>query len=352
MRRALKSDDERWRAVVNREAGADGTFVYAVKTTGVYCRPSCGARRARRENVSFYATAEEAERAGFRACKRCRPDRGEEAGHAAAVAKACAMIEAGEGAPSLDELAGAVGMSASHLHRVFMAMTGVTPMGYAMARRAGRVRDELARGGTVTGAVYRAGFNSGGRFYASSAKVLGMKAKEYRAGGAGRRIRFAVGECSLGAILVAASEVGVCAISLGDDADRLVRELQDRFSNAEMMGGDAEFEGLVAKVVGMVERPAEGVKLPLDVRGTAFRQRVWEKLCEIPCGETRTYSELAREMGRPNATRAVASACAANEIAVAIPCHRVVRRDGGMGGYRWGVERKERLLRAERVDEL
>jgi AraC family transcriptional regulator of adaptative response/methylated-DNA-[protein]-cysteine methyltransferase len=348
--RQIVTDDRRWHAVTNRDAAADGTFVFAVKTTGVYCRPSCGARRARRENVSFFGTTREAERAGFRACRRCRPDRGEAEGHEAAVAKACAMIEAGEEAPSLEELAGAVGMSASHFHRVFKEMTGVTPKGYAMARRAGRVRDELARGGTVTGAVYRAGFNSGGRFYANSAKVLGMKAKEYRAGGAGWRIRFAVGECALGAILVAASEVGVCAISLGDDAERLVRELQDRFPNAEMVGGDAAFEGLVATAVGMVERPGAGVRLPLDVRGTAFRQRVWEKLCEIPCGETRTYSELAREMGKPDATRAVASACAANEIAVAIPCHRVVRRDGGMGGYRWGVERKERLLEAERGD--
>jgi AraC family transcriptional regulator of adaptative response/methylated-DNA-[protein]-cysteine methyltransferase len=345
----MTGDDRRWQAVTDRDVAADGRFDYAVKTTGVYCRPSCGARLARRENVSFYATAREAERAGFRACKRCRPDRmDQEAGHAAAVTKACAMIAKAEEAPSLEELAAAAGMSVSHFHRVFKSLTGVTPKGYVTAHRAGRVRNELRRGGTVTGAVYKAGFNSGARFYATSAKVLGMKAREYQAGGAGRKIRFAVGECSLGAILVAASDAGVCAISLGDDPERLVRELQDRFSRAELVGGDAEFEKLVAQAVALVERPDARVKLPLDVQGTAFQQRVWEKLREIPCGETRTYSELARQMGRPNATRAVAGACAANAIAVAIPCHRVVRRDGAMGGYRWGVERKERLLEAER----
>jgi len=271
IQRQFVTDDQRWRAVVERDPAAQGAFVYSVKTTGVYCRPACGARLARRENVSFYATAREAERAGFRACKRCHPDRAaEEAGHAAAVTKACATIVKSEEAPSLDVLAGASGISVSHFHRVFKSLTGLTPKAYAMAHRARRVREALQGATTVTEAVYKAGFNSGGRFYATSAKVLGMKAREYQGRGAGRKIRFAVGQCSLGAILVAASERGVCAISLGEDPDRLVRELQDQFSRAELVGGDAAFEKLVAKAVALVERPGAAVKLPLVMQGTPF----------------------------------------------------------------------------------
>jgi AraC family transcriptional regulator of adaptative response/methylated-DNA-[protein]-cysteine methyltransferase len=340
--------DPRWAAVVARDPAADGEFVYSVRTTGVYCRPSCAARLARPENVRFHATCADAERAGFRPCKRCRPDQPSPAGQQAAkVAEACRLIEASDEPPSLDELARSVGLSPYHFHRVFKTVTGVTPKAYATAHRTKRVRAGLTRSNTVTEAIYDAGFNSNGRFYATSDKVLGMTPTNYRAGGANTEIRFAVGECSLGSILVARSEKGVCAILLGDDPDALVRELQDRFPRAELIGGDAGFEDLVARVVGFVEAPRQGLDLPLDVRGTAFQQRVWQALQEIPPGRTASYTEIARQIGAPKAVRAVAQACAANGLAVAIPCHRVVRNDGALSGYRWGVERKRALLDRE-----
>lgn len=346
---AFVSDGDRWDAVVRRDRGADGAFYYSVRTTGVYCRPVCPARRARRENVRFYTTREEAERAGFRPCKRCRPDEAPLAERQAeAVARACRAIEGAGEPPSLDDLAAVAGMSRYHFHRVFKALTGVTPKGYADARRAGRVRDELARGETVTRAIYGAGFQSNGRFYESAGDRLGMTPTAFRDGGAGASIRFAVAECGLGSVLVAASGKGVCAILLGDDPDALARDLQDRFPKARLIGGDAAFERLVADVVGLVARPALGLDLPLDIRGTAFQQRVWEVLRAIPPGSTVTYAEVAERIGRPKAVRAVARACGANPIAVAIPCHRVVRTDGSLSGYRWGVERKAELLRRER----
>ena len=342
------SDDARWEAVRRRDPAADGAFYYSARTTGVYCRPSCAARLARRENVEFHLTCADAERAGFRPCKRCRPN---EAGlaerHAAAVAKACSLIDAADEMPSLDALADAVGLSRYHFHRVFKAVTGLTPKAYVDARRGERVRQELARSETVTQAIYGAGFNSNGRFYAASDNLLGMTPTEYRAGGNGNVIRFAVGECSLGSILVAATDKGVCAIEFGDDPDALVHALQDRFPKAQLVGGDHTFEQLVAKVVGFIEAPARGLDLPLDIRGTAFQKRVWNAIRDIPAGATASYAELARRIGRPSASRAVAQACASNTLAVAIPCHRVVRRDGGLSGYRWGVERKEALLTRE-----
>jgi len=343
------SDQERWEAVIHRENNADDAFVYSVKTTGVYCRPTCAARLARRENVTFHLTPTDAERAGFRACKRCKPnDPSAHGGQAAIVAKACKLIADAEEPLPLDALAEAIGMSPWHFHRVFKSMTGLTPKAYAAARRAQRMHEELSRRGTVTSAIYNAGFNSNGRFYAESSKRLGMKPTEFKAGGEGATIRFAVGECSLGSILVAASDLGICSIALGNDANALVRGLQDRFANAELIGGDKRFERMVASVVGFVEKPWVGLELPLHVQGTAFQQRVWKALCEIPSGTTCTYSELAQKLGQPNATRAVAGACAANNLAVAIPCHRVVRTNGSLSGYRWGVERKEKLLRVER----
>jgi AraC family transcriptional regulator, regulatory protein of adaptative response / methylated-DNA-[protein]-cysteine methyltransferase len=345
---AATVSDPRWAAVVARDRRADGQFVYAVRSTGVYCRPSCPARKPRPENVSFHATAAEAEGAGFRPCQRCKPDQPALAEqHAARVAELCRFIDQAEEVPSLAELARHAGLSAYHLHRVFKAVTGLTPRAYAAARRAGRVRAELARGGTVTEAIYGAGYNSQGRFYAESGSVLGMTPSDYRAGGANTAIRFAIGECSLGAILVAASPRGVCAILLGDDPDALLRDLQDRFPRAELIGGDTDFEGLVARVVGFVEAPRLGLDLPLDLRGTAFQQRVWQALRAIPAGETASYGEIARRIGAPRAVRAVATACAANTLAVAIPCHRVVRNDGGLAGYRWGVARKRALIERE-----
>lgn len=345
---AYSSDEERWQAVVGRDARADGVFYYSVRTTGVYCRPSCAARLARRENVRFYVSPAEAERAGFRACKRCRPNRAALAEeHAAAVEKACRLIEEAEEIPALEALAAAAGMSRFHFHRVFKEVTGLTPRAYAAASRGRRVREELRRRDTVTEAIYGAGFNSNGRFYAAARELLGMTPTKFRSGGDGAAIHFAVGECSLGAILVAATEKGVCAIHLGDDPERLVRDLQDRFPKAELVGGDREFERLVAEVVGFVEMPAKGLDLPLDLRGTAFQERVWRALREVPAGTTTTYAEVAQRIGMPRAVRAVAGACAANDLAVAIPCHRVVRTDGALSGYRWGVERKRALIDRE-----
>ncbi|HSC27234.1 MAG TPA: bifunctional DNA-binding transcriptional regulator/O6-methylguanine-DNA methyltransferase Ada [Vicinamibacterales bacterium] len=342
------TDHQRWDAVERRDRNADGAFYYSVKTTGVYCRPSCPSRRPRRENVAFHLTSADAERAGFRPCRRCRPasavpdDR-----HAEAVARACRVIEQSESPPALEALAGAAGMSRFHFHRVFKAITGVTPRAYAAARRATRVREALAGSQTVTEAIYEAGFNSSGRFYANSAALLGMPPASFRAGGRGAAIRFAVGECSLGSILVAATDHGVCAISLGDDPGALVRDLEDRFPHAQLTAGDPAFDQLVARVVGFVESPATGLGLPLHVRGTAFQHRVWQALREVPAGTTVSYAEVARRIGRRTAVRAVAQACASNPVAVAIPCHRVVRVDGGVSGYRWGVERKRTLLRRE-----
>ena len=345
---AATLNDPRWAAVQARDARADGTFFYSVRTTGVYCRPSCAARSARPENVSFHTTAAEAERAGFRPCKRCKPDQSSlQEQHAAMITASCRLIERAETAPTLEQLAKPTGLSPFHFHRVFKAVTGLTPKQYAAAHRASRVRSELDRGGTVTEAIFEAGYNASSRFYETSSQVLGMTPTSYRAGGVDNDIRFAIGECSLGAILVAQSQRGVCAILLGDDPDALARDLQDRFPKANLIGGDRAFEQLVARVVGFVEAPALGLDLPLDVRGTAFQQRVWQALREIPAGVTASYSEIARRIGSPRAVRAVAGACAANMLAVAIPCHRVVRNDGGLSGYRWGVERKRALLKRE-----
>ena len=349
MPRRFRNDDERWAAVQGRDAGAEDEFFYSVATTGVYCRPNCPSRRPRREHVRFHASREEAESAGFRACRRCRPHEpspGER--RAEAVAAACRLIDEAEEMPALDALAVAAGLSPSHFHRIFKTATGCTPRAYAAARRANRMREALREGGgTVTDAVYDAGFNSGGRFYAASREILGMTPAAFRRGGAGETIRFAVGACSLGAVLVAATSKGVCAIGIGDDPEVLVHDLEDRFPRADLVGGDPEFESLVARVVGFVEAPAVGLDLPLDIRGTTFQQRVWHALRDVPAGATATYGEIAERIGAPRAARAVARACASNPLAVAIPCHRVVRTGGGLSGYRWGVERKRALLDRE-----
>ena len=349
-RAAATVADPRWAAVQARDAAADGQFFYAVRTTGVYCRPSCGARPARPENVTFHATTADAEAAGFRACKRCKPDQATPpaAQQQAMVTALCRWIEQADSAPTLDELAQRAQLSPHHLHRVFKAATGLTPRAYAAAQRANRVRRLLDGGtGTVTEAIYSAGFNTGSRFYAAADGLLGMTPSQYRAGGADTEIRFALAQCSLGALLVARSPRGICAISLGANAEALLRELQDRFPNAALIGADAAFEQEVAAVVGFVEAPRLGLSLPLDVRGTAFQQRVWQALRDIPAGRTATYTEVAALIGSPAAVRAVASACAANTLAIAIPCHRVVRQDGSLSGYRWGIERKRALLDRE-----
>ena len=351
-RAAATESDPRWAAVLARDPEADGSFYYSVKSTGVYCRPSCAARLARPQNVDFHNSCAAAEQAGFRPCKRCRPDQPSQlAQYAAKVTAACRIIEASDSAPSLDQLASRVGVSCYHFHRMFKQITGLTPREYAAAQRETRLRTTLAGGGTqtssITAAIFDAGYNANSRFYEKSDAVLGMTPSAYRGGGANAEIRFAIGECALGSILVAQSGRGICAILMGDDPDALARELQDRFPRTSLIGGDSGFEQLVATVIGFVEAPALGLDLPLDVRGTAFQQRVWQALRQIPAGHTASYSEIAQRIGAPKAVRAVAGACAANALAVAIPCHRVVRSDGALSGYRWGVERKRALLASE-----
>jgi len=337
--------DPRWARIVARDKTADGHVWYSVATTGVYCRPSCPSRTANPRNVQLHDSLESARATGFRACRRCNPEGPSlQAEHAALAAKACRIIEATEQVPSLQKLAGAIGRSPSHFHRLFKAATGLTPKQYAAAHRANRVRQGLACGNSVTETIYDAGFNSSGRFYEKATGMLGMTPSQYRAGGSSEAIRFAVGQTSLGAILVASSKKGVVSILLGDDPHHLLRNFQDRFPKSHLIGADRDYEAVVARIVGLVEAPGFGLDLPLDVRGTAFQQRVWQALREIPIGETVCYAEVARRIGSPQAARAVAGACAANNLAVAIPCHRVIRDDGSLSGYAWGVERRRRLL--------
>lgn len=341
-------DTERWLAVEQRDAAADGAFVYGVKTTGIYCRPSCGSKAAKRENIVYFDNAADAEKAGFRACKRCRPDRQDPAsGRAEMIARACRMIEDAEEPPSLEALADAAGVSRYHFHRLFKTATGVTPKSYAAAARARKMRGELDSGASVTRAIFDSGYNASSRFYEESASRLGMRPKQYRDGGRDAQIKFAIGECSLGTVLVAATDKGVCAIDFGSDADGLLKQLQDRFPQADLVGGDAAFDALVSKILSYLEMPRGDLDLPLDIRGTAFQHKVWAALRAIPAGQTASYTDIARAIGQPSAVRAVAQACSANRIAVAIPCHRVVRLDGDVSGYRWGVDRKRELLSRE-----
>ncbi len=341
-------DEERWAATLARDPAFDGQFYVCVATTGVYCRPSCPAKRPKRQHVRFCDSATEAAAAGFRPCKRCKPDQPSLfAQHAAKIEAACRLIEAAEVAPKLAALADAVGLSPYHFHRLFKARLGVTPKAYAAAQRNKRVREELGRGATVTEAIYGAGFNSNGRFYATSTQVLGMTPSQFRSGGRDADIRYAIGESSLGPVLVAASAKGVCAILFGDDPASLERDLAKQFPRARLIANDPAFEQLTAKVVGLVEDPSVGLDFPLDIRGTAFQHRVWEALRRIPPGSTASYAEIARAIGAPKATRAVARACATNRIAVAIPCHRVIGSDGSLTGYAGGIARKHALLARE-----
>ena len=344
------TDTSRWAALLRRDATADGAFVYGIRTTGIYCRPSCPSRRPRRAQVGFTPRRAEPDRAGLRACRRCRPDDASRADRqAAAVIEACRTMGRSDANVPVARLAAAARMSPSHFHRVFRKITGVTVKGYADAQRAARAAAGLREAAaSVTGTLYEAGYGSASRFYASARERLGMAPAAYRKGGAGVEISYAVGPCTLGFVLVAATAQGICAILLGDDPDALVRDLKDRFPHAQLAAGDAEFEGRVGAVIGLVDDPARTTVLPLDLGGTAFQQRVWQALRAIPPGATATYGEVARGLGEPRAVRAVARACGANPLAVAVPCHRVVRSDGSLSGYRWGVERKRELLRRER----
>ncbi|QHG67064.1 bifunctional DNA-binding transcriptional regulator/O6-methylguanine-DNA methyltransferase Ada [Pseudomonas putida] len=344
---AFTTDTQRWQAVESRDTSAAGHFVYAVRTTGVYCHPGCKSRMAKRANVEFFNDATSAEAAGYRACRRCMA-KADANRRSDLVARACRLLESSDTPPSLDQLGAQLAVSPFHLHRLFKAEIGLTPKAYASAFRARRLRERLGDGhSSVTDAIYDAGYNSNSRFYESADQRLGMRPREFRSGGAGASIHFAIGQCFLGAILVAQSDKGICAILLGDDPEVLLEQLQDQFPKAHLIGGDAAYERLVAEVVGFIEAPALGLDLPLDVQGTAFQERVWQALREVPVGSRVSYTDIAERIGAPKAVRAVAMACAANHIAVAIPCHRVVRRDGDISGYRWGVERKRQLLARE-----
>jgi AraC family transcriptional regulator of adaptative response/methylated-DNA-[protein]-cysteine methyltransferase len=344
----FSTDQQRWEALVRRDREADGAFVYGVVTTGIYCRPWCRSRIPKRGNVRFFSAADDAEREGFRACLRCMPgDPDRREAHHAAVVSACAALESDE-PPALGELAEAAGLSPSHFQRLFRRMVGVTPKQYFLERRAERVRAGIRGDSSVTDAVYEAGFGSGSRFYAEAGGILGMKPSQFRRGGEGMLIRTATAESYLGAVLVAVTEKGICCIELGDDPVLLHQELRARFPRAEIRENDPGLGETVGRVAAFLKKPSDGFGLPLDIQGTAFQRRVWQALRLIPPGTTVTYTELAHRLGSPRAVRAVASACAANPVAVAVPCHRVVRRDGGLAGYRWGIERKRALLDREK----
>lgn len=340
--------DPRWSSVLRRDRRDDGRFVFAVATTGVFCRPSCGARTPRRENVSFFDAPDAAIAAGYRACKRCLPTEPTAAERdAAMVRRLTRFIDEATTPPRLAELAAHVGLSPSHVHRTFAALTGLTPRAYAAARRKDRLQRELMRERPVSAAMYDAGYGAPSRLYADADRALGMKPKTYRDGAPATTIGFSFGRSTLGVVLVARTSVGVCAISLGDDEPTLHRALRERFPHATLVRETSEIEAVVADVISLVEDPTRTLDLPLDVKGTVFQERVWQALRALPVGTTTTYTALATSLGDPRAVRAVAGACAKNSIALAIPCHRVIREDGALAGYRWGIARKQELLARE-----
>jgi len=346
----FESDDSRWRAVTERDSRADGAFFYGVSTTGIFCRPSCGARTPLRKNVSFYREPSEAKLAGFRACKRCKPESTPPRQHQKELAvEACRLIERAEDEPTLNELAEAAGLSPYHFNRVFKSIVGVTPKQYAIAHRSRIAAENLKTSKDVTSAIYESGYGASSRFYESAQRRHGMTATDMRKGGAGIEIRYAFGDSSLGLVAVAATDRGICAVLFGASREELSEDLQDRFPKAVLEVADAssDFEQWVERTVGYLEGQSKHFDIPLDVRGTAFQELVWRTLREIPEGQTASYAEVAQRIGRPKSARAVAGACAANPVAVIIPCHRVVRADGGLSGYRWGTRRKRQLLDRE-----
>jgi AraC family transcriptional regulator of adaptative response/methylated-DNA-[protein]-cysteine methyltransferase len=330
---------------------AGNDFVYAVRTTGIYCRCSCAAKTPRRENVVFFDDASGAKAAGYRACKRCHPDDAAPSVRASAlVAQACRQIEACEGVPALDQLARHAGLSPHHFHRLFKAATGVTPRSYWIAHRARRLRDGLAHAESVTAAIHDAGFTSARQFYDISNEVLGMTPSRFKAGAEAIEIAFVTGRCSLGHVLAAGTHKGLCAVLLGDDPAALLADLHSRFPKANVRPADKSAAKMLAHVIAQIDQTPSAADLPLDIQGTAFQRRVWEALRAIPPGATRSYTQIAAAIGAPGSVRAVAGACAANPIAVLVPCHRVVRSDGALSGYRWGIERKRALLERESTD--
>lgn len=341
-------DDPRHALVRARDGRADGTFVYAVRTTGVFCRPSCPSRPAKPENIAFYDDAQAARRAGYRACLRCRPeDLSRDEHEARLVAQVCRALEASDELPTLASLAEIVGIGTAQLQRVFRRVTGLTPHAYAQEMRGQRVRSELAAGSAVTAAFHRAGYGSSGRFYEQADAVLGMTPTSRRQQGAGLDIEVAVGTSSLGHVLVAWTTRGICAVALGDDGQALRTALAKDFARARIREADSDGAAILADVLRLVEQPGSSPQLPLDLQGTLLQMQVWQALRKVPPGSTITYTELAKRVGRPDAVRAVASACARNRVALLVPCHRVVRGDGSLAGYHWGVERKRALLARE-----
>ena len=339
------TDEDRWQIALAKDRRFDGAFVTGVHSTGIYCRPSCPARAPKRENVRFYATPLDAEAAGLRACKRCAPD--QQSREEAAVMRALEILRDAQGPVSLDRLGAATGYSPAHLQRFFTRAVGMSPAVYARALRRERAGDALSRESRVTDAIYEAGYAAPSRFY-EDMKDKGMSAKDMRDGGKGRAIHFAVIDTSLGSMLVAATDKGVCCLAFGEDE----ADLRARFPAAELIEGGEEFRALFEEVTAAVEQPGTGRDIPLDVQGTAFQQRVWEELRRIPAGQTRSYSELATALGNPKASRAVGGANGANNIAVLIPCHRVIAADGGLGGYAYGTDIKAELLRRERAGKI
>lgn len=341
-------EDACWTAILERDTHAAEAFLFGVLTTGIFCRPTCPARRPKRENLRLFADAGAARKAGFRPCKRCRP---EQAGGMSAetriVREACKRIDEAEELPRVEELAAAAGVSPTHMNRLFRKVTGVTPKAYMAGLKAGRVRNALPEAASVTEALYEAGYGSSSRFYEEAGDVLGMSPRDYKAGGKGAMIQYAFGHSWLGLTLVAATGRGICAILFGDSEDGLRDELAGIFHSADLRPGDEKFSRRLAEALAAIEQPELARHLPLDIRGTVFQRRIWAALRDIPVGSTASYKEIAERIGEPKAVRAVARACAANKLAVAVPCHRVVRSDGGISGYRWGTGRKRKLLDRE-----
>jgi AraC family transcriptional regulator of adaptative response/methylated-DNA-[protein]-cysteine methyltransferase len=342
------TDDEKWQAVQTRNSTASGSFFYAVQTTGIFCRPGCASRLPRRKNVEYFSSAIEAEKAGYRPCRRCAPQHPTaESEIEQQIVSICRHIEQSELPPKLRELAAMAGLSQYHFHRLFKKVVGITPKQYAAGQRARRFQTHLLEEKSVTEAIYAAGFNSSSGAYDTRRDQLAMQPRQYTKGGAGVVIHYGITRCSLGWVIVAATERGICAIMFGDEDSALPQLVQDRFPRATLVQAGPEFAQLLADVVRLVDRPSFSCNLPLDIQGTAFQQKVWNVLRQITPGETLTYSEVAERLGTPRAVRAVAGACGANPIAVAIPCHRVIGKDGSLTGYRWGLARKETLLKKE-----
>lgn len=345
---AFADEESQWEALLRRDRNAEGAFYYAVKTTGVFCRPGCASRLPKRENVLFFRTCGEAELAGYRPCKRCKPsttspdDRTVEL-----VVKVCRHIEEAETPPTLNQLAAEVGLSPWHLHRLFKDTVGVTPKQYAATQQAQRFRDSLKMEGTITAAIYDAGFSSNSRAYGNARERLAMTPSTYRKGAPGLTIRYGIASCFLGWVIVAQTDRGICAIEFGDDPGALPERVRQNFWQAKLEEAGSDFSAVIEQVVAFLEAPGSGVRLPLDIQGTVFQERVWNALRLVPPGSTVSYADIADLIGSPKAVRAVAQACAANRLAVAVPCHRVVRSDGKLSGYRWGVERKRTLLLRE-----